>query len=420
MQFSLIVRNSNLRKTEGTRDIGVDGEKIVKIAPHIDAKAAKEIDASGRLVVPTFIDPHIHLDKTTISEEVRDNVSGNLQEAIEIIWDKKRHYTHEEIIGRASRVIESAIVHGTTVIRTHVDVDSIGKLIPVEALAQVKKKYASCLDLQIVAFPQEGIFQDEESKTLLRQALEKGADVIGGMPHNEMTYDDSKAHIDFVFSLAKEFNVDIDMHVDETDDPYSRTLEYLAAKTIKEKYFRRVTADHTCALSAYDNYHAAKVIGLVKKAEMNMITNPATNLMLQGRQDRGNIRRGLTRVKELLAAQVNVCFGQDCIKDTFYPTFGQADLLEVAFLLAHAAQFTLPQEIETLMDMPTFHAARTLRLENYGLQEGAWASFNVLDAPNIGEAFRTRRPRPYVVRKGKILAQSRMQTEMFLPSAALA
>lgn len=416
MEFSLIVRNATLRKTEGTRDIGVAGEKIAQIAPHIEAKAAKEINAGGKLVVPTFIDPHIHLDKTMISDVVRDNVSGNLQEAIEIIWDKKRNYTHEEIIGRASRVIDSAIAHGTTIIRTHVDVDSIGKLVPVEALVAVKKKYASWVDLQIVAFPQEGIIQDAESRTLLRQALEKGADVIGGMPHNEMTYDDSKAHIDFVFSLAKEFNVDIDMHVDETDDPCSRTLEYLAAKTIKEKYFRRVTAGHTCALSAYDNYHAAKVIALVKKAEMNMITNPATNLMLQGRQDRGNIRRGLTRVKELLAAQVNVCFGQDCIKDTFYPTFGQADLLEVAFLLAHAAQFTLPQEIETLMDMPTVNAARTLNLANYGIKEGFWASFNVLDATKIGEAFRTRRPRPYVVRRGKILAQNRMETEIFLQS----
>jgi len=243
------------------------------------------------------------------------------------------------------------------------------------------------------------------------QSLEKGADVIGGMPHNEMTHYDSKEHIDFVFNLAKEFNVDIDMHVDETDDPYSFTLEYLAAKTIKEKYFGRVTACHTCALSAYDDYHAAKVINLVKKAEINMITNPATNLMLQGRLDRRNLRRGLTRVKELLEAGVNVCYGQDCIKDTFYPTFGQGDPLEIGFLLAHAVQFTLPKEIEILMNMPTFNAARTLNIINYGIKEGNTASFNILQATSIGEAFRTRLPRLYVIKKGRILVKNTLLTE---------
>jgi cytosine deaminase len=243
--------------------------------------------------------------------------------------------------------------------------------------------------------------------------MELGADVVGGMPYNEYTYDDSKKHIDIAFRIAKEFDADIDMHVDETDDPNARTLEYLAARTIKEGWQGRVTAGHTCALAAYDDLYAAKVIGMIKEAEMNMITNPATNLMLQGRFDKQPIRRGITRVKELLEAGVNVCYGQDCLKDTFYPTWGREDMLEVGLITAHAAQFTMPKEIEVLFDMPTINAARVLRLKNYGIKVGNPASLNIIDARNVQEAFRTQADRFYVIRKGKVIARTKTISELF-------
>lgn len=411
--MDLIVRNARLRGSKKTVDIGVSGEKIAKISSKIQEKGKKEIDAGGKLVAPTFIDPHLHLDKALISEVVGENKSGTLAEAIEIIWNKKKKYTIDDIVERAGRVIQWAVSHGTTFLRTHVDVDSIGGLKPLEGLLEVRKTYKDLVDIQIVAFPQEGIIQDAPTEKLMRKAMEMGADVVGGMPYNEMTDDDSKKHIQYALRLAKEFDADIDMHVDETDDPGARTLQYLAATAIKDGYKGRVTAGHTCALAAYDDSYAAKVINLLKQADMNMITNPATNLMLQGRRDKQPIRRGITRVKELIEAGINVCYGQDCLKDTFYPTFGQADMLEVGLITAHAVQFSMPEEIETLFNMPTVNAAKVLRLKDYGIAVGNTASFNVIDAETVQEAFRTQADRLYVIKRGKIVAETKTTVKIY-------
>lgn len=413
--MDLIVRNARIKGTEGTVDIGIEDGVFKKIAPGIKEKGKKEIDAAGKLVTPTFIDPHIHLDKILIAETVRDNVSGTLAEAIEIIWERKRNYKIDEIVSRASKVIEWAIKNGTTFMRSHADVDTIGGLVPTQALLKVKEKYSDVFDLQVVAFPQEGIIQDPGTDELMEEAIKMGCDVVGGMPFNEMIYDDSKKHVDFCFNLAKKYDRDLDMHVDETDDETAHTLEYYAAKAIKEGYEGRVTACHTCALSTYNEYKAARVIELVRRAKMTMETNPATNLMLQGRLDQGKIRRGLTRVKQLMNSGVNVTFGQDCIKDTFYPTFGQEDLLEVGQLLAHAAQLSTPGEVEKIIDMITYNSAKQLRLDDYGIREGNPASFNVIDAPDVLEALRTRADRLYVVKNGKIVAQTRTESKLFLP-----
>lgn len=411
--MDLIVRNARLRKGDELVDIAVKGSKIEKVAPKISEKASQEIDAKGCLVAPTFIDPHVHLDKSLISEVVRRNISGTLTEAIEIIWEKKKSYTIEDILQRAGKVIGWAASHGTTYLRSHVDVDTIGGLKPLEGVLKVKEEFKDLVDIQIVAFPQEGIYKDPGTEELMRKAMKMGADVVGGMPYNEFTEEDSRKHIDFAFQLAKEFNADIDMHVDETDDPGARTLQYLATRTLREKYFGRVTAGHTCALASYDDSYAAKVINMLKQAGVNMITNPATNLMLQGRFDKQPIRRGITRVKELLKAGINVCYGQDCLKDTFYPTFGQADMLEVGLITAHAAQLSLPEEIETLFDMPTVNSARLLRIEDYGIEAGKTASFNIIDAPSVQEAFRSQPDRVYVIRKGKIIAKTKTSVEVF-------
>lgn len=409
-----IIRNAKIRERDGLVDIAIEGTVISKIAEKLKEPAKNEINAERKLVTPTFIDPHLHLDKALTNEAVRENTTGTLAEAIEVMREIRGKYTVSDIFNRAGKVIEEGIKNGTTIFRTHVDIDPIGGLIPLKGLLETRKKYSDICDIQIVAFPPERIIKNKERDKLLRKAMELGADVVGGMPYNEHTYADSRKHIDFVFALAKEFDADIDMHIDETDDPDARTLEYLADRTIKEGFQGRVTAGHVCALAAYDDSYASKIIGMVKEAGINIITNPATNLMLQGRFDKQPIRRGITRVKELLEAGVNVCYGQDNQRDIFYYTWGKEDMLEVGMITAHAAQFTTPKEIEILYDMPTINAAKVLRLNNYGIKIGNPASLNIIDAPTVQEAFRTQADRLYVMKKGRIIARTETNSRLFI------
>lgn len=415
-KLDLLVKNTRIwgphGLQEGTYDLGIADGRFVEIAPTVTAEATQIIDAEQRLVVPGFVEPHIHLDKALINEEVRANRSGTLAEAIEIIWEKKARYTVEDIVRRASRVVEMAVCKGTTYIRTHVDVDSIGGLLPLEGVLAVREQYKDIVDIQIVAFPQEGILKDPGTDMLLARAMEMGADVVGGMPFNEHSQTESKKHIEIAFEIARAFQADIDMHVDETDDPEARTLEMLADQTIAYHYTERVTAGHTCALAAYPDAYARAVIQKVKQARMHMITNPATNLMLQGRQDQQPIRRGITRVKELLAEGINVAFGQDCVKDTFYP-FGQADMLEVALITAHAAHMSQPEEIETVLAMPTYNAAKILRLKEYGIVVGYPADLVVIDAQTAAEAIRLQPDRRYVIKRGRIVAETVTQQKAY-------
>lgn len=410
--MDLIIRNAKLRKREGLWDIAVKDGKIIRVDKNLPQKATEEIDAGGKLTVPSFIDPHIHLDKVNIVEVVRPNVSGTLREAIEIIWDKKAKYTIEDIVERAGDVIKKGALNGTTRMRTHVDVDTIGSLKPLEGLLQARKKFKDIMDIEIIAFPQEGIIKNPGCEKLLWEAMEMGADIVGGMPANENTPEDSRKHIKICFDIAEKYNVDVDMHVDETDDPFYRTLEMLADETIKRGWQGRVTAGHTCALAAYDDHYASYVIEKVKNAGINIITNPVTNLMLQGRNDKQPVRRGITRVKELLEAGVNVSYGQDCVKDTFYP-FGSADMLQVALVTAHAAHMSLPHEIEKVFDMITYDAAKILRLQNYGLEEGKDADIVILDCYTVKDAIRLQPARLYVIKGGRIIARSKYNRELY-------
>ena len=330
-RLDLIVRDVRLRGRDGLYDVGIKDGRIVEISRHVSGETEMEIDAGGKLALPGLIDPHIYLDKVLTVETVRVNRSGTLREAIEILWDAKRRYTVEDVKRRASKVVEWEVLSGVTRIRTHCDVDAIGGLTALKALLELRKEYSSTVNIQIVAFPQEGIFTDPGAEELLRKAMELGADVVGRMPHAEATDENARRHIDVIFQIAKEYDADIDAHVDETDDPYSRCVEYMAWKTLKEGYEGRVTADHVCALASYDDYHAAKVIELIRRARMNIETNPETNLVLEGRLD--TYPKRLTRVRQLLKAGVNVTYGQDCVKDAFYP-YGKCDPLQTGFILA--------------------------------------------------------------------------------------
>lgn len=408
--MSLLIKNCTLRHREGLWDVFCEGKKIKAIGQGLDQAAETTIDVEGKLLVPALIEPHIHLDKVNILDSVRKNVSGTLTEAIEIIWDRKKTYTDEDIIERAGAVLDKALMNGTLAVRTHVDIDTIGGLKPLKGILALRERYKDRMTLQLIAFPQEGIIKDPGCDELMDEAMRMGCDIVGGMPANELTPADSLAHVKFCFDLAEKYDADVDMHVDETDDPFYRTLEMVADETIKRGWQGRVTAGHTCALAAYDDHYAAYVIEKVARAGIHMITNPVTNLMLQGRLDKQPIRRGITRVKELLEAGVNVCFGQDCVNDTFYP-LGCADMLQVANVTVHAAQMSLPHELEKVFDMITTDANKIMNLEGYGLEEGCMANLVVIDAKNIREAIALCPNRPYVIREGKIIVKNQRTTE---------
>jgi cytosine deaminase len=406
----ILVKNVALWRREGLWDLGMAGGRYVSIGRDTaSTNAALVLDAEGRMAVSGFVEPHIHLDKALISERAPVNISGTLTEAIEILWNIKRNYTADEIADRASRVIERALENGISRLRTHVDVDPIGGTRPAEGLIRAREHFRDLIDIQIVAFPQEGIVKSPGTEALMREVMRLGVDIVGGMPFNEASPADSRRHIEIAFDIAREFDADIDMHVDETDDPMARTLEVLAELTIANGWQGRVTAGHTCALASYPRNYADHVIGRLRAADVNMIANPATNLMLQGRLDDYPKRRGVTQVKELLAAGVNVACGQDCVHDTFYP-FGQNDPLEIAFLLCHASQMSQPAEILEVMDMVTANGARALRVPDFGVTVGAVADLVVLDARDAREAFATRAPRRWVIRKGKLIAETRLET----------
>ncbi len=408
--MQVLIQNARLRGQALPVDILCEDGLIQQVGPELSAAGATCINAGGGLVAPAFIDPHIHLDKVNIFDVVRPNESGTLAEAIEIIWDKKRSYTVEDIVARGEDVVRRAVRNGTLFLRTHVDVDTIGGLMPLRGVAALRDKYRDVVDIQIVAFPQEGIIKDPSCDKLMWQAMEAGADVVGGMPANESSPEDSLAHVKLCFDIAEKYGAEVDMHVDETDDPFYRTLEMVADEAIARGYTgRRVTAGHTCALAAYDDHYAARVIEKVARAEMNVITNPVTNLMLQGRGDRQPIRRGITRVKELLAAGVNVSFGQDCVKDTFYP-YGSADMLQVANVTAHAAQMSLPDEIEKVFDMITQDANAVFKTDGYGVAPGCRANLVVVAAADARDAIRLCPHRVVVLRGGVVVAQTTCET----------
>jgi cytosine deaminase len=419
MTPDILVKNVALWGTEGLCDLAIANGRFVSIGPaSVSTTAALTLDAEGRLAVPGFVEPHIHLDKALISERAPVNRSGTLTEAIEILWEIKRNYAVEEIADRASRVLARALEHGISRLRTHVDVDPIGGTRPADGLIRARECFRELMDIQIVAFPQEGIVKSPGTEALMREVMKRGVDVVGGMPFNEKSPADSRRHIEIVFDIAEEFDADIDMHVDETDDPLARTLEVLAEVTIARGWQGRVTAGHTCALASYPRDYADQVIGRLREANVNMIANPATNLMLQGRLDDYPKRRGVTQVKELLAAGVNVACGQDCVHDTFYP-FGQNDPLEIAFLLCHASHMSQPAEIRTAMNMVTSHGARALRIADFAVTVGSVADLVVLEARDAREAFTTRLPRRWVIRKGRLIAESKLEIRRYFDIPAV-
>jgi cytosine/creatinine deaminase len=398
--------------SDGRRaDVVVEGERIALVAPASGVSRGDLFDARGGLVLPAFIDTHIHLDKALIRTRLAEH-DGTLRGAIDSIHDAKRRYTVDEVSQRAAEVIRSSVLTGTTRLRSHVDVDTIGGLVPLHGVRAAAEQCRDMAEVQIIAFPQEGILRDPGAAQLMTEAMNEGADVIGGMPHWERTEEEQRQHVRTCFDIAERFDADVDMHVDETDDGSTRTLAMVAEETERRGWQGRVTVGHVCALAAADQDYADRVIARCAAAGITVVANPVTNLVLQGRGDRGLIRRGTTRIRELMAAGVNVAFGQDCVSDGFYP-FGRGDMLEVALISAHAAHLTTVDELTAGLNAVTSAPATAWRLgETYGLQQGARADLQLYAASTWPEVLRAQDPPTHVWHRGGLVATTRISRSL--------
>ncbi|EKM99267.1 amidohydrolase family protein [Acidocella sp. MX-AZ02] len=402
--FDLIVRNANLPGGRKNLDIAIADGRIVAVEAGVQGEAAQDIDATGRLVTSPFVDSHIHLDSTLSLGLPRMNESGTLLEGIALWGELKPHLTQEAIYERARKLCLWSAARGTLAIRSHVDVCD-ERLLAVEALLQLKKDLAAWIDIQLVAFPQDGFFRSRGAEANLRKALKMGVEVVGGIPHFERTQEDGRLSVQALMRIAAEAGLMVDMHCDESDDPLSRHVETLAAETLRHGMGGRVAGSHLTSMHSMDNYYVSKLIPLIAESGLSAIANPLINITLQGRQDSYPKRRGMTRVKELLAAGVPVAFGHDCVMDPWY-ALGSHDMLEVAAMGLHVGQLTSMQEIDACFDAVTSTPAKILNLDGYGVSPGSWGDLVVLQAEDEMEAIRLRAERLYVIRRGKLLARS--------------
>jgi cytosine deaminase len=362
------------------------------------------IDAGGSLVTPGLVEPHIHLDAVLTVGQPRHNLSGSLFEGIAIWGERVKELSVDDVKERVSQVLRWQVANGVLFVRSHVDVCD-PRLLALQALLELKREFADRITLQLVAFPQQGIQSFPNGEALVRRAVEMGADVVGAIPHFELTREYGERSVKFAVSLAHEFGRQVDVHCDETDDDHSRFLEVLAAETIRLEMEGRVTASHTTAMHSYNNAYASRLIVNVRRAGLNMVTNPLDNAVLQGRFDTGPVRRGHTRVKQLQEAGVTVCIGHDSVMDPWYP-LGYGDPLQAAFVLAHLGHMSGAEELPRLIDMITVDAATTLALPENRLRPGDPADLVVYDAPTDVDALRLVVPRTLVLRGGQVLART--------------
>jgi cytosine deaminase len=378
-------------------DLGIDAGVFVAPGPAREAR-----DLGGRLVTPPLVEPHIHLDAVLTVGQPRPNVSGSLFEGIAIWADRVRDLTVADVQDRVRQVLRWQLAHGVQHVRSHVDVCD-PQLTALRALVELREEARGLVDLQLVAFPQQGILSFDGGRELMQRAVEVGADVIGAIPHYELTREDGVESVKFAMALAQEHGLRVDIHCDETDDEHSRFVETMAAETIRRGMSGRVTASHTTAMHSYNAAYASRLITNIARAGLHMVTNPLDNAVLQGRFDSGPIRRGHTRVKQLLEAGVNVAIGHDSVMDPWYP-LGHGDPLQAAFVLAHLGHMSGDQELRTLIDMITVAPAAALGVADYGLHVGAPADLVVFDAWSEAEALRLQRPRFQVLRAGRQVA----------------
>jgi len=405
----LIVRDARAHPTWGQRpelvDVGVESGRIVAVRPRgsLVDDGARVLEADGRLLSPPLVDPHVHLDAVLTVGEPRHNESGTLIEGILTWADRKPSLTHEDVKSRAREAILWEVGQGTGLIRSHVDVcDS--NLTALRALLELRTEVADIVDLRLIAFPQDGVLSFPDGKELMREAIRLGCDVIGGIPHYEWTREDGVEEVNFLFDLARETGAPIDLHCDETDDEQSRFLEVVAARAIRDGMEGRVVAGHTTAMASYNDAYAFKLLQILKRAGVTIVANPLDNIVLQGRFDTYPKRRGMTRVKELDAAGINVACGHDSIMDPWYP-LGRGSMLDAISMLVHVGQMTGRTELYRAYEMVTSNPARAAEVE-WGVKEGLPANFVVFDCDDEAEAIRLRPAARWVVRQGRVVAET--------------
>jgi len=402
--LDLMIRNANLPDGQKGIDIAIKNGSIVEMGPKLDVQATREIDATDRLAAPPFVDSHFHLDSTLSYGQPRVNQSGTLLEGIELWGELKPHLTVESIKARATQLCHWAIARGTLAIRSHVDV-SDDRLLAVNALLEVREEIKPYIDLQLVAFPQDGYLRYPGSAANLERALDLGIEVVGGIPHFERTMEQGTASVKALCEIAADRGLRVDMHCDESDDPLSRHIETLTFHTQRLGLQGRVTGSHLTSMHSMDNYYVSKLLPLMAEARIHVVANPLINITLQGRHDTFPRRRGMTRVKELMEAGINVAFGHDALMDPWY-SFGTYDLIEVAHMGLHVAQMTGVSQMRQIFDAITTNGARALGLEGYGLEPGCHADIIILQARDPQEALRLKPVRLYVIRRGRVIAET--------------
>ncbi|NRG45970.1 cytosine deaminase [Bacillus sp. CRN 9] len=405
----MIIQNAKLRGKEGLWHLVINDGQFETITQTLETTENEEIiDVNGALVLPPFIEPHIHLDTTLTAGEPEWNLSGTLFEGIQRWSERKAFLTHEDVKTRATTALKWQIAQGIQHVRTHVDTTD-PTLTAVKAMLEVKEEMAPHVDIQLVAFPQEGILSYPNGAELMEEALKMGVDVVGGIPHFEFTREYGVESMKIAFDLAEKYDRLIDIHCDEIDDEQSRFVEVVAKEAYERGLGARTTASHTTAMGSYNDAYTYKLFRLLKLADLNFVSNPLVNIHLQGRFDTYPKRRGLTRVKELQEAGLNICFGHDDIFDPWYP-LGTGNMLQVLHMGIHASQLMGYEQIVNSVDLITKNSARTLQIEEqYGIEAGKPANFIVLAAENEYEAVRKQATVLYSVRNGRVIAETKPQ-----------
>ena len=400
--FDLLIKNARLAR--GVVDIGIKDGKIKSLRRNIDDQATLEIDAQSNFVTPPFVDPHFHLDATLSYGQPRVNQSGTLLEGIELWGELKPTQSVEDFRDRALEFCRWSVARGTLGLRSHVDI-SDDRLLAVEALLDVRETMKPYMDIQLVAFPQDGFLRHPKSKENLLRALDMGVDVVGGIPHFERSMSEGAESVRQLCEIAADKDLLVDMHCDESDDPLSRHIETLSAQTTHLGLHGRVTGSHLTSMHSMDNYYVSKLMPLMAEAQIHVVANPLINITLQGRHDSYPKRRGMTRVKELFKAGINVAFGHDCVMDPWY-SLGSHDMLEVAGMGLHVGQMTGVDQIQQCFDAVTENAAQVMHLDGYGIETGNNADLVILDCQSAFDAIRLRPARLYVIRAGKVISQT--------------
>jgi len=411
----MIIKHATLREKEGLWNIKVRDGKFELITQECLMGESDEevIDVGGNLVLPPFIEPHIHLDTTLTAGEPEWNLSGTLFEGIQRWSERKESLTHEDVKTRARKILKWQIAQGIGYVRTHVDVTD-PNLTALKAMLELKEEMKDFVDLQLVAFPQEGILSYPNGAELLEKAVKLGADVVGAIPHYEFTREYGVESLKIAFDIAEKYNKPVDVHCDEIDDEQSRFVEVVAKEAYERGYGSRTTASHTTAMGSYNDAYAYKLFRLLKLSGINFVSNPLVNIHLQGRFDTYPKRRGLTRVKELLDAGLNVCFGHDDVFDPWYP-LGTGNMLQVLHMGIHVAQLMGYEQIVNSIDLVTKNSARTLGVENqYGIEVGKPANFIVLAGENEYEVIRKQAPVRYSFRNGTMIAETKPSESVIL------